>query len=529
MNIVGDLFGVGKMFLLQVVKFVCVMKKVVVYLLFYIEVEKLCSGDIVRSNGKIIMVMVKGDVYDIGKNIVGVVLVCNNFDVVDFGVMVLVQKIFDVVCEYNVDLIGLFGLIILFLEEMSYVVCEMECQGFDLLLLIGGVIILCVYIVLKIDLYYKVLMVWVKDVLCVVGVVQLLILCDLCEVFVVVNEVDYVEICVCYCNWGDVKWLVMLEYVCGQKFQGGWDNYILLVLNQFGLYVFDDYFLVELVDYIDWMLFFQVWELVGKFLVIFIDEIVGIQVSELYKDVCVMFECIVGEKWLMVKVVFGLWLVNSIGDDVCVQYVQGEIILYFLCQQVDKLVECLDFCLVDFIVLVDSGKQDWIGVFVVIVGIGIDVYVVCFEVEYDDYNVILLKVFVDCFVEVLVECLYQCVCIEFWGYDCVEMLDNEVLIDEQYRGICLVLGYFVCFEYSEKCCLFDLLQVEKNVGMELIESFVMLFMVVVLGYYFSYLQSQYFVVGWFSCEQVIDYVWCKGVDCVQVECWLVFNFDYDFE
>lgn len=282
--------------------------------------------------------------------------------------------------------------------------------------MIGGVIILCVYIVLKIDLYYNVFMVWVKDVLCVVGVVQLLIFSELCDVFVVVNEVDYVDICQCYCNCGDVKWLVILVRVCVQCFDGGWVIYVLFVLCWFGLYVFDDYLFVDLVEVIDWMLFFQVWELVGKFLVIFIDEIVGIQVSEFYCDVCVMLDCIVGEKWLIVKVVFGFWLVNSVGDDVYLIIDDGLVVLYFLCQQVDKLVEWLDFCLVDFIVLVDSGRQDWIGVFVVIVGIGIDLYVVCFEVDYDDYNVILFKVLVDCFVEVLVECLYQYVCIDYWGY-----------------------------------------------------------------------------------------------------------------
>ena len=284
MNIVGDLFGAGKMFLPQVVKSARVMKKAVAYLLPYIEAEKARSGDTAKSNGKIIMATVKGDVHDIGKNIVGVVLACNNFDVVDLGVMVPAQKILDAAREHHADLIGLSGLITPSLEEMSHVAREMERQGFDLPLLIGGATTSRAHTALKIDPHYKAPTVWVKDASRAVGVAQSLISRDLREAFVAAKEADYAEIRARHRNRGDAKRLVTLEHARAQKFQGGWDSYTPPAPHQPGLHVFDDYPLAELVDYIDWTPFFQAWELAGKFPAILTDEIVGTQASDLYKD-----------------------------------------------------------------------------------------------------------------------------------------------------------------------------------------------------------------------------------------------------
>jgi 5-methyltetrahydrofolate--homocysteine methyltransferase len=505
------------------------MKKAVAYLLPYIEAEKARSGDTAKSNGKIIMATVKGDVHDIGKNIVGVVLACNNFEVVDLGVMVPAQKILDAAREHNADLIGLSGLITPSLEEMSHVAREMQRQGFELPLLIGGATTSRAHTALKIDPHYKAPTVWVKDASRAVGVAQSLISRDLREAFVAANEADYAEIRARHRNRGDAKRLVTLEHARGQKFQGGWDSYTPPAPNQPGLHVFDDYPLAELVDYIDWTPFFQAWELAGKFPAILTDEIVGTQASDLYKDARAMLERIVGEKWLTAKAVFGLWPANSVGDDVRVQHPQGETTLHFLRQQVDKPAERPDFCLADFIAPADSGQQDWIGAFAVTAGIGIDAHVARFEADHDDYNAILLKALADRFAEALAERLHQRVRTEFWGYDHAETLDNEALIDEQYRGIRPAPGYPACPEHSEKRCLFDLLQAEANAGMALTESFAMLPTAAVSGYYFSHPQSQYFVVGRLSREQVGDYARRKGVDRAQAERWLASNLDYDPE
>ncbi|WP_313051164.1 methionine synthase [Stenotrophomonas cyclobalanopsidis] len=529
MNVVGDLFGAGKMFLPQVVKSARVMKKAVAYLLPYIEAEKARSGDTARSNGKIIMATVKGDVHDIGKNIVGVVLACNNFEVVDLGVMVPAQKILDAAREHHADLIGLSGLITPSLEEMSHVAREMERQGFDLPLLIGGATTSRAHTALKIDPHYKAPTVWVKDASRAVGVAQSLISRDLREAFVAANEADYAEIRARHRNRGDAKRLVTLEHARGQKFQGDWANYIPPAPKQPGLHVFDDYPLAELVDYIDWTPFFQAWELAGKYPAILTDEIVGTQASELYRDARAMLDRIVGEKWLQAKAVFGLWPANSVGDDVRVQHPESETTLHFLRQQVDKPAERPDFCLADFIAPADCGQQDWIGAFAVTAGIGIDAHVARFEADHDDYNAILLKALADRFAEALAERLHQRVRTEFWGYDHAETLDNEALIDEQYRGIRPAPGYPACPEHSEKRRLFDLLQAEANAGMELTESFAMLPTAAVSGYYFSHPQSQYFVVGRLSREQVSDYARRKGVDRAQAERWLASNLDYDPE
>ena len=529
MNVVGDLFGAGKMFLPQVVKSARVMKKAVAYLLPFIEAEKQRTGDVGKSNGKIVMATVKGDVHDIGKNIVGVVLACNNFDVVDLGVMVPTQKILDTARAENADLIGLSGLITPSLEEMTHVAREMQRQGFDTPLLIGGATTSRAHTALKIDPHYQAPTVWVKDASRAVGVAQSLISRDMRAAFVAANDADYAEIRQRHRNRGDAKRLVSLEKARGQKFDGGWADYTPPAPRQPGLHVFDDYPLAELVECIDWTPFFQAWELAGKFPAILTDEVVGTQASELYRDARAMLDRIVSDKWLTAKAVFGLWPANSVGDDVELTVDGRAERLHFLRQQVDKPADRPDFCLADFIAPRDSGRQDWIGAFAVTAGIGIDAHVARFEADHDDYNAILLKALADRLAEALAERLHQRVRTEFWGYVADETLDNEALIAEKYVGIRPAPGYPACPEHSEKGTLFRLLDATANAGMTLTESFAMLPTAAVSGYYFSHPQSQYFVVGRVSKEQAADYAKRKGVETAQVERWLASNLDYDPE
>ncbi|WP_164978565.1 methionine synthase [Pseudoxanthomonas composti] len=560
MNVVGDLFGAGKMFLPQVVKSARVMKKAVAYLLPYIEEEKLRTGDVGKSNGKIIMATVKGDVHDIGKNIVGVVLACNNFEVVDLGVMVPTQTILDRARAEQADIIGLSGLITPSLEEMTHVAREMQRQGFQMPLMIGGATTSRAHTALKIDPHYSAPTIWVKDASRAVGVAQSLISRDMRSAFVAANDADYAEIRARHKNRGDAKRLVTLGKARGQKFDGGWEHYTPPAPNTPGLTVLDDYPLAELVDYVDWTPFFNAWELFGKYPAILTDAVVGAQASELFRDAQAMLRQIVEEKWLTAKAVFGLWPANSVGDDVEIMWSRdrgpgtgdpgtaspsaapasapdspGSPVpgprsrLHFLRQQVDKPADRPNFCLADFIAPKDSGKQDWIGAFAVTAGIGIDAHVARFEAAHDDYNAILLKALADRLAEALAERLHQRVRTEFWGYEAAEALDNEALIAEKYRGIRPAPGYPACPEHSEKGLLFDLLDAPGNAGMTLTESFAMLPTAAVSGYYFSHPKSQYFVIGRVSKEQALDYARRKGVELAQVERWLASNLDYDPE
>ncbi len=554
MNVVGDLFGAGKMFLPQVVKSARVMKKAVAYLLPFIEAEKARTGDAGKSNGKIVMATVKGDVHDIGKNIVGVVLACNNFEVVDLGVMVPAQTILDRAKAENADLIGLSGLITPSLEEMSHVAREMQRQGFTMPLLIGGATTSRAHTALKIDPHYKAPTVWVKDASRAVGVAQSLISIELREPFVAANASDYAEIRERHRNRGDGKRLVPLEKARGQRFDGGWDGYAPPAPKLApGVYVFDDYPLEELLDYIDWTPFFNTWELAGRYPAILSDEVVGAQASELFRDAQAMLKTIVAEKWIGAKAVFGLWPAHSAGDDVEVSLQAPESqtghpqgfpaprrvpfptsnprsrTLHFLRQQADKPADRPDFCLADFIAPRDSGRQDWIGAFAVTAGLGIEPHVARFEADHDDYNAIMLKALADRFAEALAERLHQRVRKEFWGYAADEALDNEALIQEGYRGIRPAPGYPACPEHSEKASLFELLDASAHAGLELTESFAMYPAAAVSGYYFSHPDSQYFVVGRVSKEQVEDYARRKGVSLAQAERWLASNLDYDPE
>jgi 5-methyltetrahydrofolate--homocysteine methyltransferase len=529
MNVVGDLFGAGKMFLPQVVKSARVMKKAVAYLLPYIEEEKLRTGDAGKNNGKIVMATVKGDVHDIGKNIVGVVLACNNFEVVDLGVMVPAQTILDRAVAENADIIGLSGLITPSLEEMSHVAKEMQRQGLRIPLLIGGATTSRAHTALKIDPHYEAPTVWVKDASRAVGVAQSLISPDLRTAFVAANDSDFAEIRARHRNRGDAKRLVPLEKARGQKFDGGWDSYTPPTPIKPGLTALDDYPLQELVDCIDWTPFFSAWELAGRYPAILEDSVVGKQARDLYADARAMLKRIVDEKWLTARGVFALWPANSVGDDVVLDVDGRRETLHFLRQQVDKPADRPDFCLADFIAPKDSGRQDWIGAFAVTAGIGIDPHVARFEADHDDYNAIMLKALADRLAEAFAERLHQRVRKEFWGYAADETLDNDALIDEKYHGVRPAPGYPACPEHSEKATLFRLLDAGNNAGMILTESFAMLPTAAVSGYYFSHPQSQYFVVGRVSKEQVEDYARRKGVSLAQAERWLASNLDYDPE
>ena len=544
MNVVGDLFGAGKMFLPQVVKSARVMKKAVAHLLPYIEAEKARTGDSGRSNGKIVMATVKGDVHDIGKNIVGVVLRCNNFDVIDLGVMVPAQKILDTAIAENADMIGLSGLITPSLEEMGHVAREMQRRNFQVPLLIGGATTSRAHTALKIEPHYKSPTVWVKDASRAVGVAQSLVSKELVTDFLAKIRAEYAEIRERHKDRGPGKRLVSLEHARAQKFDGDWANYLPPAPRKPGITVFDDYPLSELRDYIDWTPFFSAWELSGHYPAIFDDAIVGAQARELFNDAQAMLDKLIAGKWLTARAVIGLWPANSVGDDVEIYREQNPsedsnpsaagretpvAIVHHLRQQADKPPERPDFCLADFIAPKNCGVRDWVGGFAVTAGLGIEAHIERFQHEHDDYSAILLKALADRLAESFAECLHARVRREFWGYAGDEALDNNALIAEKYRGIRPAPGYPACPDHTEKRTLFALLDATNNAGIELTEGMAMYPAAAVSGWYFSHPRSQYFVVGRLSKEQVADYAKRKGWSLPEAERWLASNLDYDPE
>jgi 5-methyltetrahydrofolate--homocysteine methyltransferase len=530
MNVVGDLFGAGKMFLPQVVKSARVMKKAVAYLLPYIEAEKLRSGDVGKNNGKIIMATVKGDVHDIGKNIVGVVLACNNFEVIDLGVMVSAQRILDAAKEHNADIIGLSGLITPSLDEMSHLAKEMQRQGFNCPLLIGGATTSRAHTALKIEPFYKAPTVWVKDASRAVGVAQNLVSKDKLAAFVAETRADYAEVRERHKDKSGAKKLVSLAHARQNKFcmevLPEHADYTPPVPKHLGVIAFDDYDLSELVAVIDWTPFFQTWELAGRYPAILSDAIVGVQATELFRDAQKMLVQIVEEKWLTARGVIGLWPANSVGDDIVLE---NGTVLHCLRQQADKPPGRPNLCLADFIASKTSGKTDYIGAFAVQTGGAIEAKVKTYEAAYDDYSAILLKALADRLAEAFAERMHQRVRTEFWGYSTDENLENEKLIDETYQGIRPAPGYPACPDHTEKRTIFALLDAEQNAGMTLTESCAMWPASAVSGLYFSHPDSQYFVVGRVSLEQVSDYAKRKGDSLADSERWLAPILDYDPE
>ncbi|MBZ0088046.1 MAG: methionine synthase [Thermomonas sp.] len=555
MNVVGDLFGAGKMFLPQVVKSARVMKKAVAWLLPYIEAEKARSGDAPKSNGKIVMATVKGDVHDIGKNIVGVVLACNNFEVIDLGVMVPAQKILDTARAEHADMIGVSGLITPSLEEMTHVAREMKQQGFTTPLLIGGATTSRAHTALKISPNYEEHTIWIKDASRAVGVAQSLMSVEQRDEVLKAANDDYIEIRERHRVRGNPQKLVTLAQARERSFKCDWAAYTPPPPRQPGLHVFDDYPLTELVACIDWTPFFNAWELSGKYPAILTDAVVGAQASDLYADARAMLDRIVKEKWLQAKAVCGFWPANRIGDDDLAltlaapwgagvdaagsgqhRYFEGHYpdpdaiqMLRCLRQQADKPVERPNLCLADYIAPKASGKQDWIGAFTVTAGLGIEPHLERLRGEHDDYSVILLKALADRLAEAFAERLHQRVRKELWGYAADEDLDNDALIAEAYRGIRPAPGYPACPEHSEKRVIFDLLGSTARAGVTLTDHFAMYPASSVSGLYFSHPDSKYFVVGRVTKDQVADYAKRKGVDLKQAERWLSFNLDYDPE
>jgi 5-methyltetrahydrofolate--homocysteine methyltransferase len=440
--------------------------------------------------------------------------------------MVPAQKILDTAKAENADMIGVSGLITPSLEEMGHVAREMQRQGFTIPLLIGGATTSRAHTALKIDPHYKSATIWVKDASRAVNVAQSLISREQRDAFVAANESDYAEIRQRHRNKEGGKRLVSLEHARGQRFDGGWADYVPPAPAHPGITVFDDYPLADLVELIDWGPFFNAWELAGKYPAILDDAVVGTQARELFADATAMLKRIVDEKWLVARAVVGLWPASSVGDDVVVD---GKTTLHFLRQQADKPAERPDFCLADFIAPRDSGRQDWIGAFAVTAGLGIEPHIARFQADHDDYNAILLKALADRLAETLAERIHQRVRKELWGFAADETLDADALIDEKYRGIRPAPGYPACPEHSEKETLFGLLDATANTGITLTDHFAMYPAASVSGYYFSHPGSQYFVVGRVSKEQAADYARRKGVPLQQAERWLASNLDYDPE
>ena len=530
MNVVGDLFGAGKMFLPQVVKSARVMKKAVAYLLPYIEADK-GDGEI-RSNGKIIMATVKGDVHDIGKNIVGVVLQCNNFEVIDLGVMVPAQTILDKAKELKADIIGLSGLITPSLDEMVHVAKEMQRQDFALPLMIGGATTSRAHTAVKIDLGYEHPVIHVKDASRAVGISTRLLNVDMKEELSKEIKADYDVVRERHKGkQSRIKWLT-LEKARANRAPIDWENYTPPVPNKLGLEIFEDYPLEELAEYIDWTPFFIAWELAGKFPRILNDEVVGEEASKLFEDAQVMLYKIVSEKWFSAQGVYGLFPANSIGHDDVEIYTNDKrdgllMTLHSLRQQTQKPPGQPNFALADFIAPEETHVKDHIGAFAIATGFGMEDRIKQFEDDHDDYSAIMLKALADRFAEAFAERLHQRIRKEFWGYDSKETLDNNDLIAEKYVGIRPAPGYPACPDHTEKPLIWDLLKVEKNTGITLTESYAMYPTAAVSGLYFSHPESRYFGLGKINKDQTEDYARRKGVSIQEMERWLAPSLGYD--
>ena len=520
MNVVGDLFGAGEMFLPQVVKSARVMKQSVNYLQPYIEAEK---AEGAKAKGKIVMATVKGDVHDIGKNIVGVVLQCNNFEVIDLGVMVPWADILKAANDHGADMIGLSGLITPSLDEMVTVAHEMERSGFKTPLLIGGATTSRVHTAVKIAPEYSGAVTHVLDASRAVGVASTLVSEGLREDFVAKVKAEYDDIREKRLAKPKSDRLVSLEDARANKATPDFGGFTPVRPAFTGTRVFDDYPLAELVDYIDWTPFFRTWELAGNYPAILEDKVVGESARSLFADAQAMLKQIVDEKWLTAKAVVGFWPANADGDDV-VLYTgdnRNEELtrLHFLRQQVQKREGRANDCLADFVAPVGS-KPDWVGGFAVTTGHGIETHLARFKAAHDDYNDILLKALADRLAEAFAERMHERVRKEFWGYAADEQLTNEELVKERYSGIRPAPGYPACPDHSEKPELFRLLDAEAQAGIQLTESFAMIPTAAVSGFYFAHPEVHYFGVGKVGEDQVADYAVRRGVDTDQIKRWI---------
>jgi 5-methyltetrahydrofolate--homocysteine methyltransferase len=529
MNIVGDLFGEGKMFLPQVVKSARVMKQAVAVLIPHIEEEKRRSGKAATRQAHVLMATVKGDVHDIGKNIVAVVLRCNNFEVTDLGVMVPGERIISTALEQNVDIIGLSGLITPSLEEMKRVAAEMNRQGLDKPLMIGGATTSRMHTALKIEPEYDEGVFWVKDASRAVGVARKLMRPDSRRELHEITSENYHKMRQRRARGSKRKAPVSLEDARKNSYQTDWSQRLTSTPAQPGLTVFDSYPLADLREYIDWTPFFQTWELAGKYPAILQDSVVGEAARALFDDAQSMLDEIIAQDWLSARAVVGLFPAASEGDDVVLYADESrtEIVerLLFLRQQKSKAAGRANRCLADYIAPSDSGIADHMGFFAVTAGLGIEKKLAIFEQQHDDYNSILLKALADRLAEALAERMHQHVREEIWAYSPNEKLDNEALIAEAYPGIRPAPGYPACPDHSEKEKIFRLLDASANAGMSLTQNFAMLPTAAVCGYYFSHPEAEYFVQGPVLRDQLEDYAGRKGVSIDEVRRMLPGNLD----
>ena len=528
MNIVGDLFGSGKMFLPQVVKSARVMKKSVALLMPYIEAEKQ-EGD---TNGRILMATVKGDVHDIGKNIVGVVLQCNNFEVVDLGVMVPADQILKEAIANKCDMIGLSGLITPSLDEMVTVAKEMERLDVSLPLMIGGATTSKVHTALKIEPNFKKdQVVYVQDASRAVGVAQSLLSDENKAGYVTDIKDEYEKIRVERSKHTKVIRTHDLKVARDNRVAIDWDIFEADVPTFLGIKTFDDYNLADLVDRIDWTPFFSAWELAGKFPRILEDEVVGEEAKKLYADAQAMLKKIVDEQWLEARGVIGLFPANAVGDDIEIYTDESrqEVAhtLHNLRQQDQKRGDKPNYCLSDFIAPKESGKPDYMGGFAVTTGHKIEEKIAEFDKEHDDYQGIMLKVLADRLAEAFAEHMHERVRKEFWAYEPNESLDNEALIKEKYRGIRPAPGYPACPDHTEKATLWKMLEPDTNAGMTITESFAMLPTAAVSGWYFAHPEARYFPVVRIQKDQIEEYAERKGLDTITTERWLQSVLGYD--
>lgn len=526
MNVVGDLFGSGKMFLPQVVKSARVMKKAVAYLLPYIEEEKLLNpqeGDD-KGAGKILMATVKGDVHDIGKNIVSVVLACNNYEIVDLGVMVPPEKIINAAIEHNVDIIGLSGLITPSLDEMVFLAKEMERQNFKVPLLIGGATTSKAHTAVKIDTQYSQAVVHVNDASRAVTVVGDLLQKDTALAYKKNIKLDYESFRDKFLSRTKKKDYKTIGEARENKFQINWDAITIAKPNQLGIQVFEDLALEKLVPYIDWSPFFRGWELHGKFPDILTDDVVGEQAVELYADAQKMLKKIFEEKRLKAKGIFGIFPANTINeDDIVLQSEGSEFIFRTLRQQLQRREGVPDYALADFIAPKESGIQDYIGCFCVSTGFGVDEMADAYKENLDDYNSILVKALADRLAEAYAEYLHKEVRMKHWGYSADENLSNEDLINETYKGIRPAPGYPACPDHLEKLTIWELLGVEEAIGVKLTESLAMWPASSVSGYYFANPEARYFGLGKIKEDQVADFSKRKGIPLEEATKWLATN------
>jgi len=518
MNVVGDLFGAGKMFLPQVVKSARVMKKAVAFLQPFIEAEQQGGA---RKLGKILLATVKGDVHDIGKNIVGVVLACNNFEIIDLGVMVPAEKILDAAIEHNVDIIGLSGLITPSLDEMVDVAKEMERRNIKIPLLIGGATTSKLHTAVKIEQNYSGITIHVLDASRSVPIATQLMNVEDTKKLKLQIQQEYEEMRQRHYSKHTTKDYISIDEARKNKTVINWANYTPPKPTFLGLKTFENYDIAELRNYIDWTPFFQAWELHGKYPTILDDKIVGAEAKKLFADANVMLDKIIQEKWLTAKAVIGFFKANTINDDDIEIIADSKIItLHHLRQQLKKADGLPNISLADFVAPISSQKEDYIGAFAVTAGIGIEEKIKEFEAQHDDYNSIMIKVLADRLAEAIAERMHERVRKEFWAYDKTEDLSNDELIKEKYNGIRPAPGYPACPDHTEKIALFDILNATENAGITLTESMAMYPTAAVSGWYFSHPDSKYFGIGKLAKDQVEDYANRKNMPIEKTERWL---------